>query len=165
MQLLDSRLQTALQAQVTAEAQNARAYLGLCYSLEALRLFGLAAFMERSAAEELEHSRKFALFLNDRSTLTTQADALTACVAPSTAVEIFSAAAQLEAENTARIWDLRELAEEIEDSDAEVFLHWFIAEQRLSEAELDDYVIQLRAAGDNYAALLALDERIGEVKK
>ncbi|MEM9425056.1 MAG: ferritin-like domain-containing protein, partial [Spirochaetota bacterium] len=77
-------------------------------------------------------------------------------------LECFQVAFQHEQAITKRINKIVAQAFEEKDFGTFEFMQWFLAEQRKEESSVDDIVDRLEMAGDNVAALLAIDERLLE---
>ena len=75
--------------------------------------------------------------------------------------DVFEATLEHEKKVTASINRLYALAVEKVDYPTQLVLQWFITEQVEEEASSGTVVEQLRMAGDDSAALLMMDERLG----
>jgi ferritin len=135
---MDQTLIDAFTEQVTMERQNEAAYHNLAIVLDQAGWRGMSHWMRKGANDEGYHAQKFLRFLKSRNVFVP----LDALASPITAngdpPAIFQVALKLEQDTTEAINTLYFLAEEQEDPAAIEFLHWFIDEQRKSEAELTD---------------------------
>jgi ferritin len=150
----------ALNAQYARELGNHLMYLQLAAPLDAGNVFlGCAAFLKRSAAEELGHAQLFYDHINDRNA---RAEPIIASEPAILSLDdlggIFEEALRTEVANSDALLALYDLA----DTPTKIFLQPIIAEQVKSERELTEIVCQLDAAAEDMAALLEIDERLGK---
>jgi ferritin len=162
MQTLDAKLAEALQVQHTLERHNQAAYIGLGSGFTALGLSGLARWARHQAEDEAGHAASFADYLTDKRNVLAEVRPLEgADFAFTEVVAAFTEGARLEAQTTEAIHTLYSLAEDVEDYDALEFLHWFIAEQRNSEANFKNWLARLRLIVGDGAGILAFDRELG----
>ena len=156
-----------VQNQMNRERANNAAYAAFAAALEDENWPGFAAWMAKAAADEWSHYLKFRDYLIDRL----QKPVLAALEAPpnmdaSNPVPLFRAALELERENTKSIVALNAMSEagedDIEDALFETWLIWGLDEQRNSERELTDAVLELSRVENDPAGLLALDREYQE---
>jgi ferritin len=160
--MLDSSLEKYFQEQMNRERLNAATYDHIAGIMETIPWDGFAKWCRKAAAEEFEHYRKFNDFLVDRN-CTPKVVSTPEPSSPSfTLPAMFAAIMKLETENTTCIEELVTYTKNAGDEDAENWLIWALEEQRNAEREIKDIINQIKLAGDNYAALLALDEKYGE---
>jgi ferritin len=151
-----------INAQMNKERQNSAQYAAFADALESVNWPGFAAWMRKSAAEELEHYCKFSDYLIDRNFTPIH----TALDAPQKLdgekpLPIFEAALALEVENTKTILSLEEAADNEKDGQTCAFLYtWAIPEQTSSVRDLTDRVKEL--SRQEAAGLLLLDREYGE---
>lgn len=140
---LSPDIEKALQAELTRERQNAAVYGAMGASLSAVNWPGSAAFMRKSAGEEMEHARKFEDYLIDRGAFPEYGPLQEcACLDSVDLVEYFAVALEVEQATTKAILAICKLADE-KDEMTEQFLLWFIEEQRRSERDLVDTLQEL----------------------
>jgi ferritin len=149
----------ALNAQYARELGNHLMYLQLAAPLDAGNVFlGSARFFKKSASEELEHAQLFYNYINDRNERAEPAIVSEpAILSTDDLAELFEAALQAEVANSERLLALHDLA----DTPTKIFLQPIILEQVKSERELTEIVCQLDAAAEDVAALLKIDDRLG----
>lgn len=161
---MDAELENALQVQYNTERQNAEEYLQRGNVLDGYAWDGCAHFMFKSAGEEREHAAKFAAFLNARNIqpIAAPLNAVNTVASNNNPLPYFREVWELEVKTTDKINRLYALSDQSDDPATCVFLHWFLEEQTKSVKETYDMVQQLSRA-DCSAALIALDERYGEL--
>lgn len=161
---MDAELINRLQQQYNVERQNAEEYLQRGHVLEGYAWSGCAHFMYKSAGEEREHARKFADFLIARNVVPIAAplNAVNTVASNKNPFPYFDEVYNLEEKTTDKINALYRLAEDADDPQTCIFLHWFVDEQTKSVKETYDMVQELSRA-DCSAALLLLDEKYGEL--
>ena len=165
--MIDQTVLAALNAQITKERQNAATYLALANRAGALNLTGVEKFMRQASAEELTHAQILIEYVIDRG-----AEPITALVnavilppaLPMIAepLALFGAALSAEVANTNALEVLRNAAATANDWRTSVVLIPMLAEQTASERELSEYVARLGAAGNDAAAVLAIDAQLAE---
>lgn len=159
---LSPTLAQEFNAQFNQERYNEAFYLQASYLLESITWDGMAKWLMRASDEEREHARGFASFLIDRNV----APALNVLDAGFNLVAnplyIFQEALRQEQGNTERLKALEELCDAEDDEDADIFLQTYMTEQRKSERELTDILNLLNRAVNSNAAMLEIDERLGE---
>jgi ferritin len=130
---------------------------------EAQSLGGCAKWMKVQAKEEMNHALKFFGFLIDRG----ERVELAAIAKPdadfSSVKDVFEKTLEHEKLVTASIHKLYKLAESVDDSAAEVLLHWYIDEQVEEEKNAMDILGKLEFVGDKKSpGILMLDKALGE---
>jgi ferritin len=167
MDLTDRALVDALVRQYNFERYSADIYLSLGAQLDILNLTGFAHWMYAQAGEERSHADKFKEYLIERNVMPVVA----AVPAPNHVVtnalmdaprSAFEMALAHEKLVTERINDLYGLARETEDYPTEQFLHWFVKEQVEEEHSLEEILTKFAYAAGNGAAILMLNEELGE---
>jgi len=158
---MDPKLKDALNAQIREEFYSAYLYLSMAADMRARNLNGMAAWLEAQAQEEVAHAMKFYRFLLDRG----EQVALQELPAPQqhweSPLAAFRDAYRHEQHITRKIHELYDLARSVDDKPTQVFLQWFIEEQVEEEASTEEVVALLETAGENGAALLLVDEKLG----
>lgn len=159
--MITESLNAALNKQIEKEIYSAHLYLAMSSWFDAQGLPGCSAWMRTQYDEEMIHALKFFDYVNEAGGTAS----VPAIVAPPTEWSVpadpFVAALGHEREITASINALYELAGEEHDHAARVMLQWFITEQVEEEASVGLIVDQLKLIGEDRAALLVLDQRLG----
>lgn len=156
-----SQLQKSLNDQIGMEYGAAYTYLAMSAYFDAQNLPGFAHWMRVQYKEEIEHAERFFDHLLERGKKV-QLPAVSKPAADfKSPLDVVKRALANEHKVTASINKLYELAQKEKDYPAQLMLHWFIDEQVEEEASFEVLVGKLEMAGDNGAALLAIDRELG----
>jgi ferritin len=159
--MFDKKLENAFNGQINAELQSAYLYLGMASWFGSQSLPGMASWMRMQAQEEVMHAMKFYDFVQERSGRVI----LTALDTPqaewASPLKAFQDTLTHERKVTALIHKLVDLAIAEKDHAANAFLQWFVTEQVEEEAVAEQIVDRLTMAGNNPAALLMFDDKLG----
>ena len=154
-------VQDAVNEQIKHELESAYVYLSMSAHFEVENLTGFAKWMRMQAQEELGHAMRLFDYVNHRGGRVV----LQAIEQPphkfATPLSIFEHALAHEAKVTALIDRLYEAAVQHKDYATQVEMQWFISEQVEEEDTASMIVDQLRMAGDDRAALLMMDQKLG----
>lgn len=157
--LLTPQIEAILQKAVAAELYASHLYRHVANQAQRLGLFGAAKFFRAAAEEELAHYQRLADYFNDRG-----------CVAKVAAVPAIN-------EPIANLHDAIDLAYDTEvqlGADysgwyatcgcviTQQFLLFFLEEQRKAVGEFGDWLSRIELAGDDRAAILAIDRELGD---
>lgn len=160
--MISDELTDAINNQIKEEFQSETYYLGMAAYFEHEDWDGFANFMKIQAEEEREHAMKFYDFLSEVD----QKIHIPSLEAPETEYDsiedVFETALKQEKHITERIHDLLSLARENKDYEAESILQWFVEEQIEEEDLMGTILNKIRRARDDEAALLMLDQELGE---
>lgn len=160
---MNPELLELIAAQTGREQLASHTYKSLALWCAAAGFAGSQGFFEATAKEEIEHRDKQLAFLNDYCDSLPPVPAATEeLLQPSTLLDAFIAALTLEIEVTAALRGISAKADELGAHEVEAFYVWFLNEQIDSVSTLRTIVRQLTFAGDNPAAVLAIDALIGE---
>ncbi|MBN2171816.1 MAG: ferritin [Candidatus Krumholzibacteriota bacterium] len=159
--MLDPKMEKALNKQVNAELFAFYLYLSIATWMEDKGLLGMGTWMRSQAEEEVSHAMRLYGFVQERGGRVT----LAAIDAPATewksAQDAFTAALAHEVKVTGMINGLVDLAHEIKDHAAAVFLQWFVSEQVEEEAQVQEILDKFKLAGDHPGFLYMLDKELG----
>ena len=154
-------VQDAVNEQIKHELESAYVYLSMSAHFEAENLPGFARWMRLQAQEELGHAMRLFDYMNDRGGRVV----LQAIEQPATKFDsilsVFEMALAHEQKVTALIERLYETAQANRDYATQVQLNWFLTEQVEEENSAELIVEQLRMAGNDRAALLMMDNKLG----
>lgn len=159
---MDAEIQKALNEQIKEELNAEHHYLASAVYLDGLSLEGMSQWMRAQAREEHGHAMRIFDFVLQRGGRVE----LNGVDAPRTNFDsplaAFRHALEGERKVTAQINELYELATSRRDHATRVTLEWFITEQVEEEDTVRTIVDQLEMAGSDSAALLMMDQRLGE---
>lgn len=160
--MIGKALQDAMNEQINKELFSSYLYLSMAAYFEERNLPGFAHWMRLQEAEEREHAMKFYDHLVDRGGRVL----LKALEAPRTEwkspLAVFEEAAGHEAEVTASINALYELAQKEKDYPAQVMLQWFVSEQVEEEKNAAEILASLKLIEERGTAVLMLDHRLAK---
>ena len=159
--MLNPTIQDALNQQINLEFSSSYAYLAMAAYFESTHLTGFASWMRVQSQEENIHAMKLFDHMHDRGGRA----ALQSIPQPkldfTSPLEAFESALHNEQKVTAAINNLYDLASKANDHATQVMLQWFINEQVEEEKNAGQTVDRLKLAGDSAAALLILDQQLG----
>jgi ferritin len=159
---MDAEILKALNEHIKEELNAEHHYLATAAYLDGLSLEGMSAWMRAQAREE--HDARHA-DLRLRPPPGRAGGAQGGGRPPKRLrlpLDAFRHALEGEQKVTAQINELYELATSRKDHATRVMLEWFITEQVEEEDTMQTIVDQLEMAGSDSAALLMLDQRLGE---
>jgi Ferritin-like protein len=160
--MIGKAMQDAMNEQINKELFSSYLYLSMVAYFENKNLLGFAHWMRIQEAEEREHAMKFYDFLLERGGQVI----LKSIDAPGTTwnsnLELFKEVAEHEANVTASINTLYELALAEKDYPAQVMLQWFINEQVEEEKNAAEIVANLELIEERGTAVLMLDHNLAK---
>jgi len=160
--MIAEKMQGAMNEQINAELYSAYLYLAMAAYFEDRNLKGMAHWMEKQAAEEYAHAKKFYDFIFERGGRVTLKAIASPPAAWKSPLDVFREAYAHEQKVTGLIYALVELAAAEKDHAASVLLDWYVAEQVEEEASASEIVAQLEVVKDSPPALFMLDGRLGQ---
>ena len=160
--MIHPEIETALNAQINQELAAAHSYLGMAAHFDVLNLDGFSRWMSLQHDEERDHAKRLFRYLLDRGGKV-QLGAISAPeIGSGDHVQLFETALAQEHANTRSINELYELATQHHDHATKSHLQWFIDEQVEEEASIEEILGHLRLAGEDNAALLYLNDKLGQ---
>ena len=154
---------SALQDQFNQERQNNAWYRAQSDALDARSWPGSKSWFRRQAKDENCHAKIFSEYIEEAGG---EADYRALEAAPAVAGEVllpfYSQALEVEQGNTEAIKTIYYLAEQEEDPFTKQFIHKFLKIQLEEERQIEEIVMLLTRAGNDYAALLTLDHKFGK---
>jgi ferritin len=160
--MISKAMQEAVNEQINKELYSSYLYLSMAAYFENKNLPGFAKWLHVQTDEERGHGMKLYQHLVDRNGRVM----LKAIAAPATDwksnLEVFKEVQTHEAEVTASINGLYELALKEKDYPMQVLLQWFINEQVEEEKNAADIVQQLELIDAHGTAVLMLDHQLGK---
>lgn len=159
---MNKAMQDAMNEQINKELFSSYLYLSMAAYFEDKNLSGFAHWMRMQEAEERAHAMKFYEHVIERGGKVT----LKGLAAPKTewksSLEVAEEVAAHEAQITASIYALYELALQEKDYPAQIMLQWFISEQVEEEKHAAEIVANLKLIEDRGTAVLMLDKQLGK---
>ena len=159
--MIHKELEDALNDQINQELTAAYNYLGMSTHFDTKNLDGFAAWMLLQHDEEQAHARRLLTYLQDRGGEVKLRAIPAPIVEFTTPLEVFERALETEVENTRSINNLYEIAVKLNDHATKSHLQWFLDEQVEEEKSMEDVIAHLKLAGDDSAALLYLNDKLG----
>jgi len=160
--MIDPKLEKAISAQINMELQAWYAYLSMSAYCKKLNLNGFASFMDGHAREEQAHAHRLMNYVMDRDGTVT----LQAISAPqeefNSLLHVFERSVEQERSNTKSIYELYELAKQVNDYSTVAALQWFLDEQVEEEKVMTEALGLMKFAGEDKSALLALNNQFGK---
>ena len=161
-------LSQKLNAQIRLELKAAYTYQGMAVYLESENLKGMASWMKAQAQEERNHADKIIQFMLDVGWSVDLGSLPVSITSYESPKVVFEYALDHEKMVTAAIHDIYNYATKEATEEDTTSLHrvanmllWFIDEQIEEEATATEWLEKIQAAGDNYAALLIIDDQMG----
>ncbi len=162
---LKKKMLDGLNDQMNKELGSWYVYLGMAAYFENASLSGFASWMRDQANEERGHAMKFYDFILERDGTVDFPAIGKASGAWKSPLAAFEAAFAHERFITKSIHALADLSAKENDLATRSFLKWFIDEQVEEESSAKKNVDRLKMAGNDPAAILALDHELGKRKK
>ncbi len=159
---MDKKMQQAFNEQIKNELYSAYIYLAMAADLEARTLPGFAHWMKVQYKEEVSHAMKMFEFLNDRGVKVLLQGIPQPTLEYASVLEIFEATLKHEQKVTALINNLCDLAKELNDRAATVFLQWFVSEQVEEEKNATQIIQTLKMIKPEGPALIMLDRELAK---
>jgi ferritin len=160
MNMLQKKIEKALNDQINAELYSSYLYLSMSSDLNGKGLAGFAHWMKIQAQEELYHAIKMYDYVLERG----GTPSLGAIDAPpgkwKSPLEIFKAAYKHEVKVSGLINKIVDLTIKEKDHATNNFFQWFVKEQVEEEASADEIVQKLKLVGSGGNALFVLDKEM-----
>ncbi len=160
--LVSKEMFASLNEHFNFEMNSAYTNLALSASCHEMKWHGAAHWFHQQFIQEHEHGMRVFEYIVEKHGKALVEAVQKPEVQPGSLLECFQKAFEHEQVITRRINAIVGQAFEEKDFGTFEFMQWFLAEQRKEESSVDDIVDRLEMAGDNVAALLAIDERLLE---
>ena len=160
--MIEKTMQDAMNEQINKELFSSYLYLSMAAYFENKNLAGFAHWMRIQETEEREHAMKFYDFILERGGQVILKSIDAPGAAWNSNLELFREVAKHEAEITASINVLYELALAEKDYPAQVMLQWFINEQVEEEKNAAEIVANLELIEERGTAVLMLDHNLAK---
>lgn len=158
--MINSKIEKAFNAQINAEIYSAYLYLSMATYLDSTGYTGMALWMKKQAQEEMQHAMKFYDFIYSRSGKVTLTKIDSPTSSWKTLLQLFEDVYDHECKVSSLINSLVELSQEENDYASLVFLQWFVTEQIEEEASALEIVDKLKMLKDSKPALYMLDKEL-----
>lgn len=159
---MTEKLQQAMNGQITAELWSANLYLSMSFYLEKEGFPGMASWMKKQHAEEIEHACEMASYLMKRGGAAKVGKVDVVPDEFGTPLEVFRQVYEHECRVSKMIDDLVDVASAERDKATQDFLWGFVREQVEEEATAAGIVEMLKKAGE--ACIYYVDSKLGERK-
>lgn len=162
--MLPKRLTQALNNQLTNELQASHSYTAMAAYFSHLRYKGFANFWLVQAEEEREHAMRFYHYLvtmGEQPILQRLEEPISSFNSP---LEVAEKSLEQEKEVTKNIYDLFDVANELEEHSTKNFLQWFIDEQMEEEETFMDIIKKLEGIKPGGDFFLTMDKEFSERK-
>lgn len=158
---LNSKIEEALNQQIQSEFYSSYVYLSMSGYSDSQNLPGFASWMRAQSEEERGHAMRLFDYVQNRGGRVRLASIAQPQLDFESPRVMFEEALRQEQSVTRTIHGLYRLAQEEQDYPTEVELQWFVQEQVEEEKTIHDILAQLAMIGDQPAALVMLDHRLG----
>ena len=160
---MKKELRDALVEQFNFELESGYIYKAMELYFELENMKGFAHFMNRQAAEEVEHAEKMYHFLLEMD----EAPEYKAIPKPDTKgfkgfKEVFQLAYEHEQEVSKRVRKIYELAKKDGSHEVEIFMQWFVKEQVEEEDNFRDILTTMERINNNWGGLYIYDHELGQ---
>jgi ferritin len=159
---MEKKLVKAFNEQIKNEFYSAYLYLAMAAWCEAKNLPGFAHWFKVQNKEETSHGMKMFDFLIDRGAEVELEGIAKPPAEFGTALEAFQETLKHEKKVTALINSLSDLACELDDKAAKIFLQWFITEQVEEEKNANQIIDTLKMIKAEGPALIMLDRELAK---
>jgi ferritin len=163
--MLSQKTLEALNQQIVMEGYSSAAYLSMASWCDREGLEGCAKFFYAQAEEERMHMLKIVHYINDMD-----------CHALVPAVKqpprefdsiqaLFEAVYEQEKKVTKSIYELVTITEEENDHTTNLFLQWYVAEQREEETQVRNILDKIKIIGTGGQSLYFIDQEIEKINQ
>lgn len=161
--MLSKVIESALNKQVTVEAESSQVYLAMASWAETLGFEGVATFMYAHSDEEREHMLKLIKFINERGGHAK----VSQLVAPPTEFgsfkEMFETLYEHEVKVSESINNLVDISLQQKDYATHNFLQWYVSEQIEEEALARNILDKINLIGDDKGGLYLFDNDVKQL--
>lgn len=151
-----------LNEQINKEFYAAYLYLDMSAKCKEMSHDGFAQWLRVQAEEEIEHAMKIYDFIHDTGETVELKAIDKPDVKGETVLDFFKQAYEHEQAVTDSINMIMDAAVEEKDYKAQIFLQWFVTEQIEEEDQTSTIVDLLTFAGDDPAAVLLVEKKLGK---
>lgn len=159
--MISKKLAKAINEQINAEMWSAYLYLSMSQDLYNKGFKGIANWYRVQFQEEQAHAAIFINYLHAQCEKVILAPIAAVQTEWASILAAFEDTLAHEQKVTAMINKLCDIASKDNDYASQNFLGWFIDEQVEEEENARDLVFQAKMAGDNFGALMMLNQALG----
>jgi ferritin len=157
---MEKKLETAFNDQINKEYYSAYLYLAMKTAFAEMNLPGFVNWFDIQVQEEKAHAVGMYNYVLERGGHVELEAIDKPQLEGTTPVEIFKQVLAHEKYVTSRINAVYDVAEEVKDRAAMLFLNWYIKEQVEEEASASDVLTRVERLGNDTHALLDLDKEL-----
>ncbi len=160
--MITTKLQDAINAQITREIWSANLYLSMAFYLDKEGFSGFSTWMKKQSQEEMEHAYTMADYVIKRGGTASFGQIDSVPTTWTTPLSVFEAVYEHECKVSRWIDELVDIAAAENDKASQDFLWGFVREQVEEEATASSIVDRIRKMGDS--AIFNLDQLYGSRK-
>ncbi len=160
--MISKEMNDALNSQVNKEMYSSNLYLAMSAWLAEKGLPGFASWMRAQADEEYQHCMKIFDYIIERGGSVDLGEVAKPNAVWQTPLQVCEEVVSHEAEVTADINDLMDIAFNVKDHAAAAFLQWFVSEQVEEEASVGEVLDRMKMIGEQTAGLYHLDMELAK---
>lgn len=161
--MLTKRIEEALNAQVTVEAESSQVYLSMASWAETLGFEGVATFMYAHSDEERQHMLKLVKFINERGGHAKVSELAAPPISFGSFKEMFQNLFDHEVKVSKSINDLVDITLQEKDYATHNFLQWYVSEQIEEEALARNILDKINLIGDDKGGLYLFDNDVKQL--
>jgi len=161
--MLTKRIEDALNAQVTVEAESSQVYLSMASWAETLGFEGVATFMYAHSDEERQHMLKLVKFINERGGHAKVSELVAPPISFGSFKEMFQNLFDHEVKVSESINDLVDITLQEKDYATHNFLQWYVSEQIEEEALARNILDKINLIGDDKGGLYLFDNDVKQL--
>ncbi len=159
--MLNEKMEEALNSQLNFEIYSSYIYFSMSAYLNSINLSGFASWMIAQTQEELVHAMKLYNYINEKGGRIKIDQIPKPPEEWESPLAAFEHALSHEKIVTGRINDMVKLTQEINDTDTNNFLQWFVKEQEEEEESVGGVVQTLKQRGDTKDGMQTIDQELG----
>lgn len=159
---INKKMESAFNDQINKEYFSEYLYLAMKAKFSEMNLNGFVNWFDIQVQEERAHAEGMYNYVLERGGSIDLGAIEKPEIKGKTPLEIFKQVLEHEEYVTSRINALADVADEVKDRAALIFLNWYIKEQVEEEASVGGVLATLELIGDDKQGLLALDKELAQ---
>lgn len=159
---IDKKMEAAFNDQINKEYFSEYLYLAMKARFAEMNLDGFVNWFDIQVKEEHAHAEGMYNYVLERGGHIELGAIDKPEIKGTTPLEIFKQVLEHEEYVTSRINALADVADEVKDRAALIFLNWYIKEQVEEEASVGGVLAKLELIGDNKQGILGLDKELSQ---